>query len=233
MLAKHARMCIMGSVEHAQTCKERECSGLYHARGLCRFHYQRWCRRGNRTLRPYRVKTALLRLCAIEGCPGGSQITRGLCPRHYQRLRKHGSPLALKTRRVWRVKTSEYGIWSGMKSRCYNPRTDNYKHYGGRGIAVCDRWRNSFDCFLADIGPRPSLNHSLDRINNDGNYEPGNVRWASVQEQRSNTRRNRVVTFRGVTQTLAQWSRSIGISESTLHRRIASGLPLDEALIKN
>jgi hypothetical protein len=81
-----------------------------------------------------------------------------------------------------------YSTWSGMKSRCYNKTTPNYKDYGGRGITVCDRWKNSFLDFLSDMGEKPSSDHSLDRINNDGNYEPTNCRWATWSEQSTNQR---------------------------------------------
>jgi hypothetical protein len=78
-----------------------------------------------------------------------------------------------------------------MKARCYNPKDTKYPDYGGRGIVMCDEWRNSFEAFLADVGPRPAPGLSIDRIDNDGNYEPGNVRWATHVVQQSNTRRNR------------------------------------------
>lgn len=87
------------------------------------------------------------------------------------------------------VKTSEYNIWRAMRARCANPKNPDYKSYGGRGISVCERWQD-FSIFLSDMGERPSKNHSLDRIDNDGNYEPGNVRWATIQEQASNTSRS-------------------------------------------
>jgi hypothetical protein len=80
----------------------------------------------------------------------------------------------------------EYRIWSGMKARCKNPSAARWKRYGGRGITVCERWQNSFEAFLADMGPCPSPKHSIDRINNDGNYEVGNVRWATPSEQMKN-----------------------------------------------
>jgi hypothetical protein len=84
--------------------------------------------------------------------------------------------------------TPEYRTWTGMKERCYNPSADSYKNYGGRGITVCDRWRDDFPAFYADMGPRPSENHSLDRRDTDGNYEPENCRWATRSEQQKNKR---------------------------------------------
>lgn len=105
-------------------------------------------------------------------------------------------------------KTPEYRAWSALKRRCYDPNDAGYKNYGGRGIFVHPDWINSFDNFLKHIGPRPSSDHSIDRINNDGNYEPGNVRWATQKEQNNNKRSCRFVVFRGETLTLRQLSES-------------------------
>lgn len=85
----------------------------------------------------------------------------------------------------------EYTAWCNIKSRCYNPEADNYPYYGGRGIRVCDRWLNSFADFLSDVGEKPSAKHTIDRINNEGNYEPGNCHWITMKQQCANRRKRR------------------------------------------
>lgn len=110
----------------------------------------------------------------------------------------------------------EYSVWCGMRKRC---KDEHNKNYGARGIKVCRRWE-SFDAFLEDMGPRPSARHSLERKFTDGNYTPANCVWATAKEQQNNKRSNRRFTFLGRTQTLAQWSDEVGLSRSTLWRRL-------------
>jgi len=120
-----------------------------------------------------------------------------------------------------------------MHSRCYGTGNARYASHGGRGIRVCDRWRleNGFENFLADMGERPSRSHSLDRINNDGDYEPGNCRWATPKEQSNNTRRNRRITCNGVTMTIGDWGKVTGINRQTIAARIdVRGWPEDKAV---
>lgn len=116
-----------------------------------------------------------------------------------------------------------------MRNRCRNPKYPMYHRYGGRGIVVCERW-NDFANFFADMGPRPSPSHTLERINNDGNYEPGNVRWATTAEQNRNTGQNVLLTFGGKTQTMIDWAIELGMKYSTLQSRIWKGWTVERAL---
>lgn len=125
--------------------------------------------------------------------------------------------------------TVEYRTWSNMMSRCRNPNHKMYRHYGARGITVCARW-HSFENFLADMGRRPDKYHSLDRINNDGNYEPGNVRWATSEQQNNNTRHNRRLEIDGSVKTLSEWCREAGISAVSFRRRKREGMTDKDAL---
>lgn len=125
--------------------------------------------------------------------------------------------------------TPTYAAWASMKSRCNNPNHTSYKRYGARGIRVCERW-NEFEAFLNDVGERPSPKHSLDRIDNDGNYEPCNVRWATSLEQNRNTRSNRRIEIRGETKSLSEWLAFFGRSRKTFYQRIERGMTEQEAL---
>lgn len=126
--------------------------------------------------------------------------------------------------------TRTFHIWWGMIHRCHYPKTTGYANYGGRGIRVCDRWRESFKNFLADMGERPSPDHQIDRIDNDGPYSPDNCRWATRHTQRRNTRSNRLLTFAGKTQCLTDWARELGINKRTLGGRLGHGWSVERAL---
>lgn len=119
--------------------------------------------------------------------------------------------------------TRLYHIWQNMKSRCYYSKQEKYKRYGGRGIKVCEDWQD-FTAFKEwAIKNGYSDNLSLDRINNDGDYEPQNCRWADMRTQQNNRRNNRFVTINGETRTISEWSRISGIKRSTLSSRIQRG----------
>lgn len=122
----------------------------------------------------------------------------------------------------------EYKVWHHMKRRCYDPLNRDYRWYGGRGIAICDRWLNSFLAFYEDMGPRPSKDYSIERINNDAGYSKENCKWATQEEQKQNTRNVRKLTYNGETMGLGAWARKLGIDRCTLRLRLSKGWPLDE-----
>ena len=122
-------------------------------------------------------------------------------------------------------------IWLCMQDRCYNPKNNSYHRYGGRGIRVCNRWRDSIHDFYSDIGPRPSPQHSIDRYpNNDGNYEPGNVRWATSKQQSRNTRRTKKVNLNGADVPTCEVAESIGCASVLLAWFLENGGNIEDAI---
>jgi len=122
-------------------------------------------------------------------------------------------------------------IWHSMMDRCYNPANRQYADYGGRGIRVCDRWRESWRAFVADVGVRPDPKMVLDRENNDRNYEPGNVRWVTRKQSAENRRCTIRLTHEGRTQTLTDWAAEAQMDLSTLYSRVVlRGWDIAEAL---
>lgn len=130
-----------------------------------------------------------------------------------------------------RTNTPEWRAWNGMLARCYTPSHTSFHLYGGRNVQVCERWRQSFDNFFADLGERPA-GCSLGRIDNARDYSPENVRWETDREQMNNTRSNRLLTYGGLTLTVAQWSRRTGISYTAIWQRLDSGWTVEDALTK-
>ena len=128
--------------------------------------------------------------------------------------------------------TVEYNIWQGIKSRCYDRNTKWYKNYGARGIKMCPRWFHSFLAFLADMGPRPSSKHSVERRNNDGDYEPDNCHWATEYVQHRNNRRNQYFEYDGKRMILPDWARESGIPYWVLYMRIRNGWDFQKAITK-
>lgn len=123
----------------------------------------------------------------------------------------------------------EYRTWESMLSRCERKTDREYPSWGGRGIKVCKRWHD-FRTFYADMGKRPK-GMTLDRIDNNGNYEPSNCRWATAKTQNNNRRSNTLITYKGRTQTLQQWADEVGIGSNTIHNRVVNlGWSLEEAL---
>lgn len=127
----------------------------------------------------------------------------------------------------------EYRTWQHMKERCYKPSTKGFKNYGGRGITVCDEWRDSFLAFYKHIGPKPHKEYTIDRIRNNGNYEPGNVQWADRKTQANNSRRNCCITIDGITKTVIQWAKVMNINPNTIISRLHYGWNPQEAVIRS
>lgn len=126
--------------------------------------------------------------------------------------------------------TREYDAWHTMIQRCNNPALKNYPNYGGRGIRVCERWTNGFAAFYEDMGDIPSAEHSLDRIDNNGNYEPSNCRWATRAEQDRNKRTNRYYDHDGRSMTLTEWSKELNVSPTSLKARLRKGMTIGEVI---
>lgn len=124
---------------------------------------------------------------------------------------------------------AEYRAWKRIRQRCFNPNYHSFADYGGRGILVCTRWEDP-TAFLADMGPMPSPQHSIERIDNDGPYSPENCRWALPKEQASNRRTTVLLTHNGETKTMAEWSRITGIGKTTLSNRLKAGWSHEGAL---
>lgn len=122
-----------------------------------------------------------------------------------------------------------YAVWASMKDRCLNPRAKAFPHYGGRGIKVCERWRNSYQAFADDMGDRPH-GYSLDRIDNDADYGPGNCRWADRTTQQRNQRRAVYVTIEGVRYRAIELAESAGMKTDTIVNRAAQGLPFADVV---
>lgn len=127
---------------------------------------------------------------------------------------------------------SEYNTWISMKQRCLNPNAPNFHLYGGSGIKICDRWLHSFENFLEDMGEKPSPNHSIDRINVYGDYEPSNCRWATNEEQQNNKKNNVKVEFNGLSYSIKELSEKFGIKQSRIRNWRRRGLDIQERINK-
>lgn len=171
---------------------------------------QWWCRCDCGTVKRIRgvaLKTGFTRSC---GCYK-SEVTG-------RRRRSHADS-----------NSPEYRTWANMHQRCRCKSGPDFALYAARGIRVCERWHN-YALFLEDMGRKPTSSHSIDRIDLNGNYDPGNCRWATLIEQANNKRNNLLITYRGRTQTLPMWCRELGISLAAIRSRIDRGWPLELAM---
>ncbi len=128
-----------------------------------------------------------------------------------------------------KTRPAEYSVWLTMRDRCRNPRNQDFADYGGRGIKVCERW-NDFAAFISDMGVRPSKKHQIDRRDNNGNYEPGNCRWATKKEQMRNTRRSRMLTLGDRTMSMSAWTEELGVGKNLISDRLRLGWSVEKAL---
>lgn len=152
----------------------------------------------------------------------GSTKSCGICPQM-----THG----YAGKAVWgTIKQKTYQTWSGIIRRCANPNQTGFEHYGGRGIKVCDRWMESFENFLTDMGEPPSKRHSIERVDVNGNYEPSNCIWAMPDVQARNKRNVRQIEFNGRTMTIADWARELGFGERMIWMRLSYGWSVERTL---
>ena len=165
--------------------------------------------------------------CGNVSCHIDMNVKRGMI-KSCGCLKREASSVRLTTHGMSRFK--EYQIYHAMIERCYNDKNKAYENYGGRGISVCNNWKNSFENFFADMGARPSSKHSLDRINNNGDYCAGNCRWATVDEQLANRRTTIKLAYKGVVLPIAEWSKRLGINTSTLKNRIKRGWTIERCI---
>lgn len=170
--------------------------------------------------------------CSISGCLRPRRC-RGWCQHHYNHWYRRGDPLSLG--RIGRepqhglTHTPEWEVWRRMRQRCSLKTRKDFPRYGGRGISVCKRWMR-FENFLKDMGARPSPKHSIERKDNNGNYEPSNCVWALPVEQANNRRSSRILEFGQQRLTISQWARRLGMGHDTLSRRLKLGWPVEKAL---
>lgn len=194
---------------------------------VARFACRSEVRRANRLC----IRREQLSMTRVNACISGVKCASRLAPRQtrtnkvcrrYPMGRTHGESA--------RGGTPEWRVWRSMINRCHQPSATHFAEYGGRGIRVCDEWRTSFEVFLAAVGRRPSPEHTIDRIDVDGNYEPGNVRWATWHEQHRNQRSNRFVEIDGERLCIADWEKRSPVSFVAICRRLDAGWPPRDAV---
>lgn len=207
---------LTGQVFGRLTVIERAGSVFVGRRGKVRAAWRCRCDCGADAVVPRnRLTTGMTKSC---GCLS-AEVSRNL------RL-VHGG---CKTR-GGRTALPEYGVWQSMRRRCGDPADMAFANYGGRGIVVCERWRESLPAFLEDMGSRPTSDHEIDRIDNDRGYEPGNCRWVTRHVQSRNRSDNRNITHDGVTMCLTDWAARTGLARECIAGRLDHGWPVEAAL---
>ena len=173
--------------------------------------------------------------CKIDGCfgtgnkkYGHESFVKGFCDKHYQRFKKYGDP-NITTKYHGITKHPYYETWRNMKQRCSNKNRKDYKNYGGKGVKVCNKWKNDFQQFCLDMGTRPD-GYLLDRIDYNGNYEPKNCRWVSVAKSSRNKSTNNWIDFNGTTNTIGDWSKKLGGHKSLIRTRLKQGWSIEKAI---
>lgn len=165
--------------------------------------------------------------CGVKSLVSGTSLNTGTsvsCGCYQKEIAKSNTTHGLSSSR-------EYNSWCSMKARCTNPKNPGYKYYGGRGIKVCDRWVNSFDNFLLDMGQRPSIKHTIDRHPDiNGDYTPTNCRWGTKPEQSRGTRRNIHCKYNGKTMVLQDWAKKIGVPHNSMLYHVQKGTPFEEIM---
>lgn len=164
--------------------------------------------------------------CSNQKLAGGRVLRRGL-------TKSCGCLVTDTSKRLFTThglsKSPEYRAWRSMFDRCASKTEPSWSVYGSRGIVVCERWRK-FENFIADMGPKPTVSHEVDRINGNGNYEPSNCRWVTPKQQNRNTRHNRRITFNGLTMCATEWAEHLGLPSNLVSSRLNNGWSEERAL---
>jgi hypothetical protein len=147
-------------------------------------------------------------------------------------MKRRAEVMGRKNRTHGKSDTPEFRVWTNMLARCTNPKDSRFKRYGGRGITVCDAWITSFETFLRDMGPVPFPGAELDREKNDQGYSPSNCRWVTAKVNQNNKATNRLIEFRGRTQSMSLWAEEFGINLNTLRCRLESGWSIEDAFTR-
>ena len=165
-------------------CSVDGCVKSVHCKNMCKKHYERNRIHGDPKIVLSRKTNFFCEKCKEVGIKREA-VCKNMCTMHYSRFITHGDPMFKKNHGMYHTKENK--TWRGIKQRCLNPKNSDYKYYGGRGVTICDRWIDSFSNFYEDMGDCPS-GYSIDRIDVNGNYEPGNCRWADSTTQCINQR---------------------------------------------